>query len=354
MAKLLADLRALQECREEVLLSEAEYNLQREAVKKRCNAPADVPHDASNNLEAAVQALTKVASALVANVATPAVQQRPSQSTSTHKPSPLPCTSTAQASPLQPVSTASNAVIADSPLFKNWTGLKRGKITVETKGGHVVELDGQRVKKKQKTLIYNCSQCTFGCNNPGGLASHKKFKHPVQAGPGPGSMSFLECYNAKMQAEVFCRYIATTCIDKARDAMDFTSPEKHWIQKKDDKPKTNSNKGAEKRISRTWQFKRKMILEVEKMAAMLPKEADQATSFVAIMCNIARRQITDWKRVRTIIFKNANGIKRNNMKACKLRKGRFPACEAVIFEEFKDVRAKGKQVEPKCLRQRMR
>jgi hypothetical protein len=119
MAKLLADLRALQECREEGLLSEAEYNLQREAVTKRCNAPDDVPRDASNNLEAAVQALTKVASALVANMAVPAVQQRPSQSTSTQKPSPLPCTPTAEASPLQPVSTASNAVIADSPLFKN-------------------------------------------------------------------------------------------------------------------------------------------------------------------------------------------------------------------------------------------
>ena len=109
MAKLLADLRALQECREEGLLSEAEYNLQREAVKKRCNAPDDVPRDASNNLEAAVQALTKVASALVANVETPAVQQRSSQSKSTHKPSPSPHTSTAEASPLQPVSTASNS-----------------------------------------------------------------------------------------------------------------------------------------------------------------------------------------------------------------------------------------------------
>ena len=101
MAKLLEDLCALKECREEGLLSEAEYNFQRESVKKRCSAPDDVPHDASDNLEAAVQALTKVATALVGNVAAPAVQQRPSpsQSTSTHKTSPSPCTTTAEVSP---------------------------------------------------------------------------------------------------------------------------------------------------------------------------------------------------------------------------------------------------------------
>ena len=78
-----------------------------------------------------------------------------------------------------------------SPLFKNWTGLKRGTITIETKGGHVVELDGQRLQKKQKTFLHNCSLCTFGCNNSGGLASHKKFKHPVQSWPWPWLDEFL-------------------------------------------------------------------------------------------------------------------------------------------------------------------
>ena len=226
MAKLLEDLRALKECREEGLLSEAEYNEQREAVKKRFNAPDDDPDDSSNNLEAAVQALTKVASALVTNVETPAVQRRSSQSKSAHKPSPSPHTSTAEASPLQPVSTASNSgppAMLTSPLFKNWTGLKRGTITIETKGGHVVELDGQRLQKKQKTFLYKCSLCTFGCNNSGGLASHKKFKHPVQAGPGPGSMSFLACYNTRMQAEVLCKVLATDILDKALDEIDFSS-----------------------------------------------------------------------------------------------------------------------------------
>ena len=89
------------------------------------------------------------------------------------------------------------------------------------------------------------------------------------------------------------------------------------------------------------------VLEVEKIAAFHPEDATQATAFAAMMYNIARRQIKDWKRARTTIFKNAKGIKRNNTKAYKLRKGRFPACEAVVFEEFKDVRAKGKQVGPK-------
>ena len=160
MAKLLADLRALKECRDEGLLTEAEYNDQREAAKKRCYEPADDPHDASNDLGAAVQALTKVATALVGNVATPTptVQQRPSPSpsTSTQKPSPSPSTSTAEASPLQPVSTASNSgppAMLTSPLFKNWTGLKRGTITIETKGGHVVELDGQRLQKTSRCIF---------------------------------------------------------------------------------------------------------------------------------------------------------------------------------------------------------
>ena len=155
-----------------------------------------------------------------------------------------------------------------------------------------------------------------------------------------------------MQAEVLCKVIATEILDKALDGIDFTSPQQHWSSKKEDNRKTN--KGASKRTSRTWQFKKKMILEAEKMAALHPEEATQATTFVAMIFNIGRSQITDWKRARTAIFKNAKGIKRNNTKAYKLRKGRFPACEAVVFEEFQDVRTKGKQVGPKWLRQRMR
>ena len=164
-------------------------------------------------------------------------------------------------------------------------------------------------------------------------------------------MSFLECYDTKMQHEVFCRCIATEMLDKALGAINFTNPN-HWSLKKDDNRKRN--KGAMKRTSRTWHFKKKMILEAEKMAALHPEEATQATTFVAMIFNIGRSQITDWKRSRTAIFKNAKGIKRNNTKAYKLRKGRFPACEAVVFEEFKDARDKGKQVGPKWLRQCMR
>ena len=90
---------------------------------------------------------------------------------------------------------------------------------------------------------------------------------------------------------MFCRCIATGLLDTDLDRMDFTKPDNHWIAKKYDKRKTN--KGAEKRISRTWQFKRKMILEVEKMATIHPEEADQATSSPGFGCRIRTEPVSD-------------------------------------------------------------
>ena len=147
-----------------------------------------------------------------------------------------------------------------------------------------------------------------------------------KAGPGPGSISFMEFYDTKLQSEVFCRCIATGLLDTALDRMDFTKPDKHWIQQKDNNRK--SNKGAAKRISRTWQFKKNTIhvLEMEKMVAMHPDDAAQASTFIATIYNIARSQINTWNRSRTTIFKNVKGIKRNNTKAYNLAaKGATPS-----------------------------
>ena len=75
---------------------------------------------------------------------------------------------------------------------------------VKTTRGHVVTIKPQRLAKPAITYAYSCNDCFFGCNNPGGLASHRKFKHPETSKKVSGAMGLL-LNNPKLEAEVFCR-----------------------------------------------------------------------------------------------------------------------------------------------------
>ena len=123
-----------------------------------------------------------------------------------------------------------------SPLLDNWAGLKRADMVVKTTGGHVVTLKPQRLIKKKITYTYSCSDCSFGCNNPGGLASHRKFKHPATNSKVSGAMG-LFVQNPKLEAEVFCKFIMRDIVNKALGSIDVSNSVKHWSLQKDDKRK---------------------------------------------------------------------------------------------------------------------
>ena len=109
-----------------------------------------------------------------------------------------------------------------------------------------------------------------------------------------------------------------------------------------------------KRQARSWHFKKNIILEHEKMQKLYPDAKEQASTLVVMAFNLDRNQVNDWRRSREKIFQHAKGKCKNNTKAYKLRKGRFPLCEKVVYADFVECREKRKQVGPKRLYVRMR
>ena len=160
--------------------------------------------------------------------------------------------------------------------------------------------------------------------------------------------------NARLEADITVAWLVRDIVKGAFAAIDFETPAKHWSFKFDKVDGRKKNGGRSKRQARSWHFKKNIILEHEKMQNLYPDAKEQASTLVAMVFNIDRNQVNDWRRSRDKIFKNAKGKCKNNTKAYKLRLGRFPSCEKAVYDDFVKCREKGKQVGPKWLRVRMR
>ena len=310
MAQLIADLKALQEAAAQGLITEDEHARERALVMA---GPRSTP---TPDGATAVQALTAVATALTQNAA----QRVPRNVDQVRSPSPSPSpasfvhvpvdTCASEPSPPQPSSSASSNT-QESPLLRNWAGLKRSRVTIETTGGHAMEVEGLPRMKKSRTaaLPFQCRHCISGFKDAGDVASHMHYKHSKVSCRVGALTSFIQL---ELKSEVLCTFLMRDIVRTALDSIDFTSlkghgtdsaklNENHWAKEanggKDGRSMTLC-RSAEKRIARSWHFKKRVILEVDQFQATHPHQRDQAATFVAMMYDLTRNQVSDWKRSR--------------------------------------------------------
>ena len=100
-------------------------------------------------------------------------------------------------------------------------------------------------------------------------------------------------------------------VSSAFAAIDFETPTKHWSFKFDQVDGRKKNGGRSKRQARSWHFKNNIILEHEKMQGLYPDTKEQASTLVAMVFNIDRNQVIDWRRSRDKTFQHVKGKCKN-------------------------------------------
>ena len=92
-----------------------------------------------------------------------------------------------------------------------------------------------------------------------------------------------------------------------------------------------NNSGAAKRQKRSYGFKKRIILEKELL--MKSDDADNPSMLVSPTFDSYHTQVDTWYRKRGSIQQKTAGLTNDNF-SFRNKKGKFPACEAQLYEEF--------------------
>ena len=199
-----------------------------------------------------------------------------------------------------------------------------------------------------KTGLHKCCDCDFTTSKPGPLAVHRKLKHAnASTGRNRPIMSMLRDRSESQRVRARNVEIAFIVGDIIAAAVkQAKQPKKVDGRKK--------NGGCGKRMQRSYEFKKKVILDYERYKKQYPELAGLHSTMVGDMYDIARGQVTDWARAKESILKYAKNIVNRKSSRQRKKQGRFHELEVKLHVEFKLKRSKGQKVGPRWIKQFMR
>ena len=113
------------------------------------------------------------------------------------------------------------------------------------------------------------------------------------------------------------------------------------------------NRGVSRRFCRSYEFKKKVVKDYERLLEQHPSLVGHISSMVADLHDVSLQQVNLWLRDKHNICEKAKGKYRHLTSKTKRQGGIFPEAEAAVYKEFQESRKKGRQVGPKRLKQAM-
>ena len=198
-----------------------------------------------------------------------------------------------------------------------------------------------------------CPQCNFTTTKPGPLARHVKTHKIVEPARDQsvlklfGNQSGVQLSSRQQQRarDVDIAFILRDIVKGAETqavANLRRKKKKGFLQKHWDGRRCNS--GSTRRFSRSYEFKKKVIVDHQRLSAQHPSLVGHISAMVADIHDITTQQVNLWLRDKDSILEKAKGKNRKFTTNAKRKLGLFPAAEAAVFSQFQEARKKGKQV----------
>lgn len=196
--------------------------------------------------------------------------------------------------------------------------------------------------------IHTCPHCDFSTSKKGPLATHIKAKHPqLQSGRDQSIVGLLKPNDVMLRERARDTNIAFIIGDMLTEVIRVGKPTK---KKADGRKKC---KGAARRLQRSYDFKRKVLMEFERVQQQHPDLEGMHSTVVADEFAISRSQVTDWYRNKDEIYKAAHGTATRKNSRIRKKRGRFHEEESTVHKAFLEKRKKGQKVGPRWLKQAM-
>ena len=222
-------------------------------------------------------------------------------------------------------------------------------------GKQIHGLSKESISQPVKRHKFSCPLCSFTTDSAQGLGRHKKMHATVVSGllQMPSLQQSLSESQRKAALEVSCKLLARRLLDQALSSDLFHWKDDHWSRRGHKVDGRKNNRGSDNRIPRSYAYKKKVILEYDRVLAQYPDLKPEASSIVADLQYCNRDQVNTWLRQRSSILEIAKNREAGRSSRRKAKTGRFHACEDVVHTEFCKHRDDGKSIGPQWLKARM-
>ena len=350
MEARLVELRVLRKAHADGDLADDEYEIMRAQV---VNGKPQTDN---------VGCVTDIAQAVAKSVASAIMDCQPTPGASPSVAGPSPVSVSSHVSKRPSPTTLPTLEVLDTKRPKTQLSMARfisATKVVNGKRYRLSEPSAAAMAQVQKK-VYRCSHCDFHSFYPGPLANHIKVMHPVALLANTKSVAAmfgLESDSIRRQqvrardtliAGIIGDMVTAACKEASRLKL---VPSKVWFNKRSGNKK---NKGASHRSCRSYAFKKKLILEVDRYKEKHSRFSNMWSGIVADLHNVSIDLLNRWIRERDKIFQHAQNRALGKSTRIRKKKGRFHEQEEELHKDFLKERKAGRPVGPRWLRTSMR